>query len=300
MRRLSAFTTFVLAVPALAAAHVGVRPRESKLGAEEHYTVRVPTEGAVATTSVRFEIPAGVTVLDVPKPAVGAVDVKREGDRIVEITWTREIKPNESAEFMFHARNPAQGEAILWKAHQNFADGTTTSWIDPPGGGRRTGPVTKLLPSGAATAPNASPAAGTASQDSGDVAAIEKWLEGYDAAFIAKDLAKLASYYDPNVTIYEGGGINNGWADYRDHHLGPELKAFEGLQFGHTDRKIHVLGDGRTAYAVSNYFIKAKMGERMIDSGGLETLVLVKGADGAWKIRHSHTSARARRPAGDL
>ncbi len=131
-----------------------------------------------------------------------------------------------------------------------------------------------------------------------DAAAIETWLNGYDAAFVAKDLEKLSSYYDPQVTIYEGGGINNGWADYRDHHLGPELKAFENLQIGHTDRRIHVLGDGRSAYVVSNYFIKAKMGAREIDSGGLETLVLVKGADGAWKIRHSHTSARARRPAG--
>jgi ketosteroid isomerase-like protein len=141
---------------------------------------------------------------------------------------------------------------------------------------------------------------GHAQTSAADVAAIEKWLDGYDAAFIAKDLEKLARYYHPDVTIYEGGGINNGWADYRDHHLGPELKAFEGLQFGHTDRKVHLLGDGRTAYAVSNYFIKAKMGERAIDSGGLETLVLVKGDDGAWKIRHTHTSSRPRRPAGGL
>jgi ketosteroid isomerase-like protein len=131
-----------------------------------------------------------------------------------------------------------------------------------------------------------------------DVAAIEKWLDGYDAAFIAKDLDKLATYYHPDVTIYEGGGIDNGWVDYRDTHLGPELKSFENLQFGHTDRKIHVLGDGRSAYVTSNYFIKAKMGERTLDSSGLETLVLIKAADGTWKIRHTHTSARARRPAG--
>jgi len=38
------------------------------------------------------------------------------------------------------------------------------------------------------------------------------------------------------------------------------------------------------------------MGERMPDSTGLETLVLIKDASGAWKIRHTHTSARARRP----
>ncbi|MDQ3070786.1 MAG: nuclear transport factor 2 family protein [Acidobacteriota bacterium] len=134
----------------------------------------------------------------------------------------------------------------------------------------------------------------------GEAARITEWLKGYDAAFNAKDLDRLATYYHPDVTIYEGGGINNGWADYRDHHLGPELKAFENLQFGHTEQKVHVLGDGRTAYAVSQYFLKAKMGERIIDSGGLETLVLVKDESGAWKIRHTHTSARARRPAGGI
>lgn len=135
-----------------------------------------------------------------------------------------------------------------------------------------------------------------AQPSSPEAARIEQWLNAYDAAFNAKDLEKLATFYHPDVTIYEGGGIDNGWADYRDTHLGPELKAFENLQFGHTDRKIHILGDGNTAYVTSLYFIKAKMGERMLDSGGLETLVLIKGADGAWKIRHTHTSARARRP----
>ena len=289
MRRLIALTTLVLAVPAVAAAHVGVRPRESKLGAEEQYTVRVPTEGTVATTSVRFEIPAGVTVLDVPKPEIGTVETKKVDGRIVEIVWTREIAPRQTAEFLFRATNPSSGESILWKAHQIFADGTSADWVNAPGTtGGRPGPVTKLLPAGAV---------GTSGQTS-DVAALEKWLDGYDAAFIAKDLEKLGTYYHPDVTIYEGGGIDNGWAAYRDKHLGPELKAFQDLQFGHTDRKVHILGDGRTAYVTSNYFIKAKMGERMVDSGGLETLVLIKGTDGAWKIRHSHTSARARRPAG--
>ena len=131
----------------------------------------------------------------------------------------------------------------------------------------------------------------------GEAAAIENWLKTYDAAFVARDLDKLATFYHPDVTIYEGGGINNGWADYRDHHLGPELKAFANLQFAHTDHKVTVLPGGATAYATSRYTIKAKMGDRDLDSEGLETLVLLKMADGAWKIRHSHTSSRpARRP----
>ena len=99
------------------------------------------------------------------------------------------------------------------------------------------------------------------------------------------------------MTIYEGAGINNGWADYRDRHLGPELKAFSNLQFGHTETKVTMMPGGQSAYATSRYTIKAKMGEREIDSEGLETLLLVKMPDGSWKIRHSHTSSRpARRP----
>ena len=134
---------------------------------------------------------------------------------------------------------------------------------------------------------------GGVSAQSGEAQKIEEWLKGYDVAFNAKDLDKLATFYHPDVTIYEGGGMNNGWADYRDHHLGPELKAFEGLQFGHSNRRVVMLGD-RNASAISEYFIKAKFKDRIIDNIGRETLVLEKQADGSWKIRHSHTSGRAR------
>jgi uncharacterized protein YcnI len=44
MRRFALLGIVLLATPSLALAHVSVRPRESKAGAEERYTVRVPTE----------------------------------------------------------------------------------------------------------------------------------------------------------------------------------------------------------------------------------------------------------------
>ncbi len=283
MRTLSALT-LLLALPSFASAHVGVRPRESKPGAEERYSVRVPTEGIVATTSVKLDIPDGVTVLEVEKMGGETFDVEKKGERIIAITWMRNIPPKESADFFFKARNP-QGTEIVWKAHQHFADGTVTDWVEPTGG-KRPGPVTKLTdaPSAAAQAP------------ASDAAGVEAWLKGYDAAFLAKDLDRLAAFYHPDVTIYEGTGINNGWADYRDRHLGPELKAFSNLQFGHTDTKVTMMPGGQSAYATSRYTIKAKMGERDLDSEGLETLALVRTPEG-WKIRHSHTSSRARRPA---
>ena len=49
---------------------------------------------------------------------------------------------------------------------------------------------------------------------------IKTWIQSYDTAFNSKDLKRLAAFYHPEVTIFEGGETNNGWADYRDNHIG--------------------------------------------------------------------------------
>ena len=84
----------------------------------------------------------------------------------------------------------------------------------------------------------------------------------------------------PWVTIGEATGIPDNW------HGG----------FG-WDITVTVHAGGQSAYARARYTLKAKMGDRDIDSEGLATYVLLKGSDGTWQIRHAHTSGRARRPA---
>ena len=54
------------------------------------------------------------------------------------------------------------------------------------------------------------------------------------------------------------------------------MKAFENLEFAHSGTKVTVLPGGESAYAISRYTIKAKMGDRLLDNEGLETLLLVK------------------------
>ena len=123
---------------------------------------------------------------------------------------------------------------------------------------------------------------------------ILAFFKTYDEAFNARDLTKLATMYHADVTIFEGSGVNNGWIDYRDNHLGPELKSFQDLQWSHSKIVVHMLGDS-AAYVTADYAIKYKTGDRLVDSGGIATHVLVK-EQGAWKIRHSHTAARRRAP----
>ena len=125
----------------------------------------------------------------------------------------------------------------------------------------------------------------------------QKWLRDYDAAFGGKDLVRLGSFYHPEATVYEGGSINRGWADYRDNHLGPELEEMASPQLTHTNVQLQALGtDGSAAYVTSEYRLQARIKDRDVEVGGLETLVLVRSTAGRYVIRHSHTSSR-RRPA---
>lgn len=131
---------------------------------------------------------------------------------------------------------------------------------------------------------------------SGQEKAIVDFFAAYDVAFVAKDIDRLATMYHRDITIFEGGGVNNGWIDYRDNHIGPELKSFNGLKFSHSAVKVQLLG-ADAAYVTSEYSIETAGTNGPTRSGGLETDVLVKQG-GRWLIRHTHTSARRQRPGG--
>ena len=128
MRRILGAALFVGLVSTIVLAHVTIAPGESKLGASERYTVRVPTEGAVATVGVDLEVPVGVTVSNVLASGGWTSEVKREGNRIVAIAWKVNIPAAHYGELVFNARNPKEGAAIAWKVKQRFEDGTSRDW----------------------------------------------------------------------------------------------------------------------------------------------------------------------------
>jgi uncharacterized protein YcnI len=128
MRRVMLGAVLIVGALAVISAHVTIAPAESKIGASERYTVRVPTEGQVATTGVDLEVPAGVTVSNVLASAGWKSELKREGNRIVAILWKVDIPAGHFGELIFNARNPKEGSEISWKVTQRFADGTSREW----------------------------------------------------------------------------------------------------------------------------------------------------------------------------
>ncbi len=116
------------------------------------------------------------------------------------------------------------------------------------------------------------------------------------AAFERGDMAAVEKAWanDESVTVFESGHANYGWADYRDKHLGPEMKEMKNTKYTLSDIKVKVSGD--TAWATFKYAISADIGTRHVDGGGLGTAVLEKrGQD--WKIVHWHSSAPRRAPS---
>ena len=141
--RIAIAAVSVVLAGALLDAHVTVVPSASQTGATERYTVRVPTEGQVTTTSVELEVPAGVTITEVVPGSTYTFDTRREAGRIVAITWKEEIPPKARGEYTFTARNPIAPTTVAWKARQRFADGSSADWIGVEGD-RRPASVTTI------------------------------------------------------------------------------------------------------------------------------------------------------------
>jgi uncharacterized protein YcnI len=142
----AAAAAVVLLLPVVIDAHVSITPRQSAGGATEKYTIRIPTEGKVATTGADIEFPAGVIVETIQAPAGWKYEVKRQDDRIVSMAVQADVKPGEFIEVGFVARNPRTGNRIVWILRQRFADGTVTDWTNGPNGAPRPTAITELTP----------------------------------------------------------------------------------------------------------------------------------------------------------
>src|SRR5947199_261307 len=108
-----------------------------------------------------------------------------------------------------------------------------------------------------------------------------------------KTLEKIWSHGD-HVTVFENGYANYGWADYRDHHLRPEVEEMKNVKYELSDIRARV--SGKTAWATFKYTIRAEYQGQTVDGAGLGTAVVEKARDG-WKIVHWHTSAPRKKPA---
>lgn len=133
-----------------------------------------------------------------------------------------------------------------------------------------------------------------------DEAAVREALLKSASSFAKNDMTTAAQVWvnDESLTVFESGHANYGWADYRDNHLGPEMREMKNTAYSFSDIKIHLAG--KTAWATFKYTIAADVTEngkqRHVDGAGLGTAILEQ-RDGQWRIVHWHSSAPRRAPS---
>lgn len=143
--------------------------------------------------------------------------------------------------------------------------------------------------------PHAGHTQANAAANSNSDADVRAVLTQHRLAVERGDLDAISKLWsnDESVTVIENGHANYGWADYRDNHLGPELKEMKNVKYALSDIKVHT--SDHLAWATFKYSIAADFRERHIEGGGMGTAVLQHGPNG-WQIAHWHTSS-PRRPA---
>ena len=124
-------------------------------------------------------------------------------------------------------------------------------------------------------------------------AAVRAAVAEYNRAMQAKDLSALKALLAPDIVLYEHSVQNIGVEDVWEHHLKPEVSAFENMRAEFTDVRVSATPD--MALVTRQYSIQAMMKGKPIDAKGNETMVWVR-RDGAWRVAHIHYSHPCPRP----
>lgn len=127
----------------------------------------------------------------------------------------------------------------------------------------------------------------------GEAARVAAAVRALFAAAERNDLRALDTLYaGDSLTVVEGAGINRGWADYRDHHLAPEMKEMKNFRYRPFEVEARV--SGTMAWAMFRYALQADVDGKPVDVVGRGTAILERRG-GRWIVRHTQTSSRARR-----
>ncbi len=121
-------------------AHVVVTPDEVGIGAWESFSVGVPVEKDLPTTSLRLVIPDGLQYVTPNTKPGWKIQVKKSSDqedaKVTEIVWTGGTVPSgQRDDFVFSAKAPSSESVLIWKAYQTYSDGTIVSWDAEPSTG---------------------------------------------------------------------------------------------------------------------------------------------------------------------
>jgi len=132
-----------------------------------------------------------------------------------------------------------------------------------------------------------------ANHNMADASGAENALVAYREALTQRDADAMTALFTDASLVVENGKVEGTFAEYMEHHLGPELDAIQSFEFFDPQTEIEMLGAhaalGRETY---RYRIELTDG-RVFERTGVATSVLTHEPGEQWKIMRYHSSSRA-------
>lgn len=124
-----------------------------------------------------------------------------------------------------------------------------------------------------------------------EVASVKAVLQAYKQSLENLDAAPAMDLFTADCQVFESGGVEGTFANYLEHHIGPELGHFS--EFSFRDHTVEVRIELPFAFTTETYIYKIVLKDdgRVIEKKGIATSILRKTAAG-WKIQQTHTSSR--------
>ncbi|MBT8245314.1 nuclear transport factor 2 family protein [Winogradskyella sp.] len=128
-----------------------------------------------------------------------------------------------------------------------------------------------------------------------DKEVVLKVMKSYKDALQNLTTEGTFELFTKDSEVFESGGIEGSYANYIEHHLGPELSHFKKFEF--SDYEIDVQVDAPYAFTTETYIYTIvlkpddKGNARTIKKKGVATSILKKGDD-KWQIIKTHSSSR--------
>ena len=125
----------------------------------------------------------------------------------------------------------------------------------------------------------------------GPVAVAAAYLDAMESS----NLDRAEELFSEASSVFESGGVEGSWQDYRQHHIGPELDQIVSFVVTRSDPESQTSEDGTMSFVAwpIEYRIELSDG-RLVNSRGTVSFVLVREA-GHYRIRHLHWSSRPKR-----
>ncbi len=115
----------------------------------------------------------------------------------------------------------------------------------------------------------------------------------YFEAMQSSDLFAAGKLFSQASSVFESGGREGSWTEYREHHIGPEIDQIKSFSIIRGGPETVASKDSSMAFVAwpIEYRIDLKDG-KVIESRGTVTFILVKEAGSEYRIRHLHWSSR--------